>query len=74
MRALEWFRDEYLCPDGCGFPKHVAQDPTAENRVEVPLPTRCHVTTAQVEAQRSYGEQPGARTHGLIWSARVRQD
>jgi hypothetical protein len=74
MRALDWFRDEYMCPCGCGLPKDVAQDPATEGRVEVPPPTRCHVTTATVEAQRAYGEKPGARPHGLMWSARVRQD
>ena len=72
MDALRWWRDEYLCQCGCGFPAEVAQDPMTEFRVQVPDPGRCHIRTALGKAHKAASgrEHPEA----LLWSAQVRLD
>lgn len=72
MLALQHWR-ESICPS-CGWPKAICQDPTTEFRLNVPLPTRCHVTTAVDRAQESYSSLPGARLGGLLWRAEIRGD
>lgn len=74
MLALAAYRSAHLCPL-CGMDKDVCQDPTAENRLTVPDPIRCHVTTAirraQVERRAKYG---ATATHedALLWTAALR--
>lgn len=72
MLALQEWRREHICPM-CGWPKEICQDPAAEFNIEVPAPTRCHVTTAMRRTQEDYRAQPGARPDGLLWSAAIRQ-
>jgi hypothetical protein len=72
MDALAWWREQALCPL-CGWPKSICQDPRLSvGGVEVPPPTRCHVTTAMVAAQDSYARSAGASPRGLLWQARVK--
>jgi hypothetical protein len=71
MRALAWYRDEYLCPCGCGLPRDVTHDPMTEFRVLVHDPVRCHVRTALTARQRAYADRPGSRPDGLLWSVSV---
>ena len=72
MRALATWREEHICPS-CGWPKEICQAPATEFAVEVPLPTRCHVTTAMRRAQADYAKKSGANPEGLLWSARLRE-
>jgi hypothetical protein len=44
-----------LCPR-CGMPREICQSPDTEGRVTVPAPSRCHVTTAILGAQKGYAE------------------
>lgn len=72
MLALEHYRSRVLCPCGCGWPADVSQDPTTENTVRVGAPTRCHIRTALIEAQR---DGPDRRTpEALLWGATVAQE
>lgn len=71
MRALATWRDEHICPS-CGWPKAVCQAPETEFALEVPPPTRCHVTTAMRRAQKDYAKQDGANPEGLTWRAKFR--
>ncbi len=71
MRALAAWRDEHICPS-CGWPKAICQDPMAEWYVEVPDPTRCHVTTALRRAQNAYSDRKGSNPDGLLWGARIK--
>ena len=73
MRSLAKWRDEHICPS-CGWPKEICQSPEAEFGLEVPPPTRCHVTTALRRAQKAYNEDPTANPDGLLWAARLRVD
>ena len=73
MRALEHYRTEMICPS-CGWPKEICQDPMTEFKVEVPPPTRCHVTTALRNAQKAASEKSNAGAEGLLWAARLRAD
>lgn len=70
MLALEEYRREVLCPCGCGFPREVAQSPETEFAVMVPAPTRCHIRTALVEAQKGAVDRP--HPEGLLWGAELR--
>lgn len=74
MDALRWWRDEYLCPCGCGFPVEVAQDPMTEFRVQVPNPTRCHVRTALIRAREGDRESKRQQPDALLYAAQVRLD
>lgn len=69
MLALEQFRREVLCPCGCGFPKDVSQAPETEFAVSVPPPTRCHVRSALVEAQKDAKDRP--TPEALLWGVRL---
>ena len=44
-----------LCPN-CGRPLAVCSAPDAEGKVQVPPPTRCHVTTAVARAREPYAK------------------
>lgn len=70
MLALEEYRNEVLCPCGCGFPREISQAPGTEFAVTVPPPTRCHVRTALVEAQKDAKDRP--HPEALLWGAEVR--
>ena len=73
MAALAEYRERVLCPCGCGYPREVAQDPMTEFRTTVPAPTRCHVRSAIVRAQKSWAkEHPDSDMDGLLWGATVR--
>lgn len=67
LHLAEW--EDGLCPS-CGMQKSVCQDPMAEWNIDVPAPTRCHVTTAVKRAQKGYAksEIPEA----LLFGARMR--
>ncbi len=54
MLALAEYEDG-LCPR-CGMPREICQAPESEGRVTVPPPSRCHVTTAILGAQKGYAE------------------
>lgn len=71
MRARAAWVDEHLCPS-CGWPKEICQAPETEFAVEVPAPTRCHVTTAMRRAQKDYASKTGANPEGLLWAATLR--
>lgn len=64
MLALAAYEDG-LCPR-CGMPREICQAPESEGRVTVPPPSRCHVTTAILGAQKGYAENqhPGALLFG----------
>lgn len=72
MLAYEaWERDE-VCPL-CGWPKDVCQARETETLLEVPLPTRCHVTTAIKRAQDGRSSQGGTKhDDALLWGARLK--
>ena len=72
MLALEtWERDE-VCPM-CGWPKEICQAREAETMLEVPPPTRCHVTTAVKRAQDARAQQGGGKhDDALIWGAQLK--
>jgi hypothetical protein len=67
LHLAEW--EDGRCPS-CGMQKSVCQDPMAEWNIDVPAPTRCHVTTAVKRAQKGYAksEIPEA----LLFGARMR--
>jgi hypothetical protein len=69
MTALAKWRSEELCPL-CGWPRAVCQAPEAEWNLEVPLPTRCHVTTAIRRAQKARSKAPGEHDDALLWGAK----
>jgi len=71
MLALAQWRDEDLCPCGCGWSKVVAQDPMTEFGVEV-IRGRCHVRTALSRVQTEYAQTPGAIPEGALWSTRLK--
>lgn len=71
MLALAQYRDEDLCPCGCGWPKVVSQDPMTEFRVEVTR-GRCHIRTALARAQAEYARTTGATPEGALWSTRIK--
>lgn len=54
-----------LCPK-CGMPTAICQARDTEGRVAVPAPSRCHVTTAILGAQKGYqeNEHPAALLFG----------
>lgn len=72
MLAYEaWERDE-LC-HLCGWPKEICQARETETLLEVPPPTRCHVTTAIKRAQEGRAQQGGVKHEdALLWSARIK--
>ncbi len=72
-QALTWYRDQVLCPCGCGFDRQVAWDPGTEFARHVPPPTRCHVRTGITLAQQQWADDhPGDKTGAaLLWGARV---
>ncbi|GIG27191.1 hypothetical protein Cde04nite_34350 [Cellulomonas denverensis] len=71
MLALAEWRDKHICPL-CGWPREVCQDPALSlGGVEVPPPTRCHITTEMRRQQKAFSDLPGANMEGLLWSARV---
>lgn len=49
-----------LCPN-CGRPIEVCTDPKNELRWRVGLPTRCHATTAVLQAQEAYAKTKHSR-------------
>lgn len=69
MLALaEWEASE-VCPM-CGWPKAICQARETENLLQVPPPTRCHVTTAIKRAQEGRAAGGGGKhDDALIWSA-----
>lgn len=73
MLALEHWRTEQVC-SLCGWPKAICQDPATEFAVEVPVPTRCHVTTALRRAQKARAEDKTSESDGLVWAAQMRSD
>lgn len=71
--ALDWYRENYLCPCGCGWPRSITLDPLTEWNYEVPPPAVCQITKQIVAAQKARSESPLAYTGpGLLWGARRR--
>jgi hypothetical protein len=72
MLALDTWENDELC-HLCGWPKDVCQAPETEWALEVPLPTRCHVTTAIKRAQMARAADGGGRhDDALVWGARLK--
>lgn len=72
MLALDAREQEETCPL-CGWPREVCQARETENLLEVPLPTRCHVTTAIKRAQEARGAAGGGKhDDALIWGAKLK--
>lgn len=72
MLALESWENDELCPL-CGWPKDVCQDPQTENLVQVPLPTRCHITTAIKRKQEARAAGGGGKhDDALVWGAQLK--
>ncbi|TDE02831.1 hypothetical protein [Jiangella asiatica] len=71
MRALSQYRAT-LCPL-CGRPIEVCTDPANEMRWRSGLPTRCHATTAVLQAQEGLGKKKKQSRHtgALLWSAEL---
>jgi len=66
-----WERDEQ-CPL-CGWPREICQARETENLLEVPFPTRCHVTTAIKRAQAGRAQSGGGvHDEALLWGARFK--
>lgn len=70
--ALQQWRDEDLCPCGCGWPKAVSMDPATEMGAVEVVRTRCHVRTALAQAQREYQRTTSSEMEGALWSTRLR--
>ncbi|GAB3166599.1 hypothetical protein GCM10027059_25790 [Myceligenerans halotolerans] len=68
MLSLAAWRTEHVCPL-CGMPREICQAPETEFNLEVPLPTRCHVTTAIKRAQAARAKAPGEHDDALLWGA-----
>lgn len=66
--ALAEYRS-YRCPS-CGGDIRECADPEADDRYTVPVPGRCHATTALLIAQKKYAEQP--QSEALLWRAERR--
>jgi len=54
-----------LCPR-CGRPIEVCTNPANEMRFRVPLPTRCHATTAVLQTQEALGKNKYSRHVGAL--------
>lgn len=67
--ALEEYRREVLCECGCGFPREISQDPMTEFSLTIPPPTRCHIRTALVDAQKGAEDRP--TPEGLVWGVKI---
>lgn len=67
MLSLQHWRETFLCPCGCGYPAEVAQDPMTEFRARVEAPTRCHVRTAMIRAQRDAQDAGIQVPEALMW-------
>lgn len=73
MLALDAWEREEVCPL-CGWPKDVCQAPETEWLLDVPLPTRCHVTTAIKRAQEARSTEGGGKhDDALVWGARLKE-
>lgn len=73
MTALAAYRREEICPL-CGWPKSVCQAPETEWALDVPLPTRCHVTTAIKRAQEGRAASGGGKQDdALLWRATFKE-
>lgn len=72
MTELATWRQVGLCPL-CGWPREVCQAREAENLLEVPSPTRCHVTTAIKRAQTARTQAGGGQhDDALLWGAQLK--
>lgn len=72
MLALDTWEQDELCPL-CGWPKEICHARETETMLEVPAPTRCHVTTAIKRAQDGRTQQGGGKyDDALIWGARLK--
>lgn len=71
MLALARYRSDEICPL-CGWPREVCQAPETEWALEVPPPTRCHVTTAMNRAQDGWAANGGKGGNALLWGARYK--
>lgn len=72
MTALAKWRDVEVCPL-CGWPRDICQAAETEWALEVPLPTRCHVTTAIRRAQEGRAASGGGKQDtALLWGARFK--
>lgn len=72
MVALARYRTDELCPL-CGWPREICQAAETEWSLDVPLPTRCHVTTAIKRAQEGRASSGGGKQDdALLWGARLR--
>jgi hypothetical protein len=72
MVALATYRRTEICPL-CGWPREVCQAAETEWALDVPLPTRCHVTTAIHRAQEARSSMGGgAHDEALLWGAQVK--
>ncbi len=75
IEALRWYRDEYLCPCGCGWPRSITLDPATEFALDVPQqPQVCMVTKRIAVAAKAWSKQDGADSAGLLWSVRLGGD
>lgn len=73
MVALAAYRRDEICPL-CGWPRKICQAPETEWALDVPLPTRCHVTTAINRAQEGRAAGGGGKHDGaLLWGARIKE-
>lgn len=73
MLALDAWEASEVCPL-CGWPREICQARETENLLEVPLPIRCHVTTAIKRAQESRGAAGGTKhDDALVWGARLKR-
>lgn len=72
MTALAKWRHDEVCPL-CGWPREICQAPETEWSLEVPLPTRCHVTTAIRRAQDGRTSAGGSKhDDALLYGARFK--
>lgn len=72
MLALDSWEQDELCPM-CGWPSKICQARETENMLEVPPPTRCHVTTAIKRAQEARSAGGGNKHEdALLWGARLK--
>lgn len=69
MLALATYRST-LCPL-CGRPIEVCTNPANEMRWRPGLPTRCHATTAVLQAQDAATKSKRRHAGALLWHAEL---
>ncbi|MEO5665518.1 MAG: hypothetical protein ABIR39_19810 [Nocardioides sp.] len=62
-----------LCPS-CGGPAYLCQDPELQDSWRVPAPTRCHRSTALLQAQLKVTEKTNPQVGALLWSTVLADD